>query len=360
MSWLIQEAVRGFLLPSRSLRFESEQKMMQPTRREFNALATMLVLAPNMAVGGTSMRKVALVSPTVAVDQMAAGGHASWSAFIKELERLGFADGVNIAFQRYSGNGDARRYAEIGRAAVHGAPDVVFIGGSAPATQAAIAESTGIPIVFSISDAMAFGLVESMSHPGGHATGVSTSGGLEVEGKRLSLLYQAAPEGRRVAVVTSAASWSVSRSLLQEVAAAMNLEITPWIVHEPAGESTYHELFAAMAAQRIDMVQMTQTPENNTYAGLIGRLTYDWRLPGIAHVRGFVDGGGLMSYGSNSAANYRLAAGYVARILNGATAGDLPVMQPVTFDFVVSLDAAALLGLSLPPILLASATEIKQ
>jgi putative ABC transport system substrate-binding protein len=203
------------------------------------------------------------------------------------------------------------------------------------------------------------GLVASLARPGGNFTGLTFHVGYELAGKRLALLKEAVPKASRVAVLANPANSGTPPNVREtEVTArALGLRLQILEVRTP------DELDGAFEAmQRGDAEALVQLPDGMLFSqrGRIVDLAARRLLPAIYEDREFVDSGGLMSYGSGIAENFRRAATYVDKILKGAKPADLPVEQPTKFELVINLKTAKTLGLTIPPAVLARADELIQ
>src|SRR4029079_4599359 len=239
---------------------------------------------------------------------------------------------------------------------------LIFVGGGTRVTLAAMEATKTLPIVFTdVRDPVESGLVTSLARPGGNVTGLS-SVGPELVGKRLEALKQAVPGVDRVAVLwlPGALGERTDKEMLAAAdVAARALGVQLQFV-EARGADEFARAFSDMSSARAGA--LTVLPSNRflrEHRRLV-ELAAQKRLPAVYTSREFVDAGGLMSYGANSADLHRRAATYVDKILKGAKPGDLPVEQPTKFELVVNLKTAKDLGLNLPRSLLARADELIQ
>jgi putative ABC transport system substrate-binding protein len=206
-------------------------------------------------------------------------------------------------------------------------------------------------------DPVKLGLVANLARPGGNATG-SNFLSSEVEAKRLGLLHELAPKAVRIAVLVNPANVPAAEAALRDVpeaARALGLRIQVF------NASTSREIEAAFDALVRDRADALAVSADTFFASrrvqLVHMATYH-RLPATYASRDYPDVGGLMSYGTNVADASRLVGVYAGRILKGATPADLPVIQPTKFELVINLQTARMLGLDVPPTLLALATEV--
>jgi len=219
-----------------------------------------------------------------------------------------------------------------------------------------------IPIVFAgVGDPVESGLVGNLARPGGNVTGLSSLGP-ELVAKRLELLKQALPWADRIAVLRlpGALGERTDKDMLAGAdAAARALAVRLQLV-EARGADEFARAFADMSAGRANALTVLPSNRFERERESLVELAAKYRLPAVYTSREFVDVGGLMSYGPNSADLHRRAASYVDKILNGAKPGDLPVEQPTKFELVINLKTANSLGLTIPQSVLAHADEVIQ
>jgi putative ABC transport system substrate-binding protein len=277
-------------------------------------------------------------------------------AFRQGLTALGYVEGQNVLIeQRNTDQGEAglrEAAAELVRLPV----DVIVTTGT-PSTLAAKAATSIIPIVFvNAGDPVGNGVVASLARPGGNVTGLASLSP-QLTGKRLELLAQVVPGLRRVAFF-----WNPLNNLpssVQEMQAATQALGVRLQIFEIRDVADYEEAFAVAGAEQADALQMAGGMNIRNRARIVS-LAARGRLPAMYTSSLAVRDGGLMAYGTNSLEPHRRAATYVDRILKGAKPADLPVEQPTRFDFAINLQTARALGLTIPPHVLAQATEMIQ
>jgi len=217
-----------------------------------------------------------------------------------------------------------------------------------------------VPVVFSgVGDPVVIGLVASLAKPGGNLTGVAFDATSEIAGKRLELLKAAATAVSRVAAVWSSPD-PVGLSLLQQIeqtAQRLRMKITPYDVRV---RDDFDRVFAEILKERANGLLVVGGPVNVVHQKRVITFAAAHKLPSISIARGYVDDGGLMSYGPSFQAIMELTAVYVARILKGAKPADLPVEQPTKFELVINLKTAKALGLTIPQSVLIRADELIQ
>jgi len=269
---------------------------------------------------------------------------------------LGWTVGRNVRIEYRWGAGDAELFRRHASELVALAPDVILAGGGAVVPSLLQATRT-VPIVFTgTPDPVGAGFVESLARPGGNATGF-TIYEYGISGKWLELLKEIAPHVTRAAVIRDPAiaaglgSWGA----IQSVAPSLGVELRPLGVRD-AGE--IERVVTAFARSSNGGLIVTGSALAIVHRELIATLAARHRLPAVYPLRLFVTVGGLISYGPDSIDPYRLAAGYVDRILKGEKAADLPVQAPTKYELVINLTTAKALGLEVPATLIARADEV--
>jgi len=281
-------------------------------------------------------------------------------AFLQGLRDLGDVDGRNVAIEYRDAEGKLERVPGLAAELVALKVDVIFVGGGTRVTLAAMEATKTIPIVFTgLGDPVESGIVTNLARPGGNVTGLSSLAP-ELVGKRLELLKQAVPGLDRVAVLRlpGALAGRTDTDMLTEADVAAKAVGVRLQFVEARGPDEFARAFSDMSSARVDA--LTVLPSNRflrEHRHLV-ELAAQNRLPAVYTSREFVDAGGLMSYGANSADLHRRAATYVHKILKGAKPGDLPVEQPTKFELVINLKTATALGLAIPQSLLAHADEV--
>ena len=282
-------------------------------------------------------------------------GNLFFGAFFEELRRLGDIEGQNLTVERYSGGGRPAGYADLAHQVVSGKPDVI-VAGTNPIAAAVRAATGTIPIVWAGVEGIRDGLAASLAHPGGNLTGVDFND-YELWGKRLQILKEAVPSASKIAFLLPHRTWESNGQRLRE----MGRRLETSLVGMPLDESTpseYERVFADIAPKRPDAILVHDIGDLLNYRQLIVELVNKIRLPAMYGAREFVEAGGLMAYQADQGEAGRRMADDVHQILNGANPGDIPIYQAAKFAFVINLNAAKALGLTLPPALLARADEV--
>jgi putative tryptophan/tyrosine transport system substrate-binding protein len=278
------------------------------------------------------------------------------------LRGLGYVEGESIVIvERYASSDLLQaRMALPGLAAELVAEGVdVLVAASVPHTQAAIEATSSIPIVFVLHpDPVGAGHVASLARPGGNVTGTSFFN-TPLSGKRLELLKQTLPGAARVAVLGPPEAGPGSVSAMSETraaAAALGIQLQVLSVRSPEDFDAAFEAILAEQAEAVLLMPGGPLLGNSRILEFITQL----RLPSIGTNRRYAERGGLMVYGANFDTIRRRSAYYVDRILRGAKPADLPVEQPMTFDFVVNMKTAQALGLTFPDQIMLQVTEVIQ
>jgi putative tryptophan/tyrosine transport system substrate-binding protein len=280
-------------------------------------------------------------------------------AFRLGLRELGYVEGQNILIEYRYAEGKQNRLPDLAADLVRLKVDIIVAQSTETVLAAKSATST-IPIVMTNSaDPIGSGLVASLARPGGNVTGMSLLAGLEISGKQLELLKETVPKLSRVAVLANPASRSsTGAGLLREAEpAARALGVQIFIV-EARDASELEGAFSAMKKARAGAFLMMPNPIFQTNRRGIAALAASNRIPAMYPYSSLVDAGGLMSYGANLADTHRRAATYVDKILKGAKPADLPVEQPMKFEFIINLNAAKQIGLTIPPNVLVRADKV--
>jgi putative tryptophan/tyrosine transport system substrate-binding protein len=276
-------------------------------------------------------------------------------AFRQGLAALGYVEGQHVVIeQRLTEQGESglrEAAADLVRLPV----DVLVTSGIR-ATRAAQAATSTIPIVFASAPApVGSGLVASLARPGGNVTGLANLSS-ELYAKRLEFLAQVVPGLRRVAFLWDALTPVSSVQELQAAAQTLGVRLEVLEIRDVAD---YDAAFAAAGAEQADALMMAGGINSRNRARIVS-LAARARLPAMYPYSLFVRDGGLMAYGANRLDPYRRAAAYVDKILKGAKPADLPVEQPMTFDFVVNMKTAQALGITFPNEIMLQVTEVIQ
>jgi len=277
-------------------------------------------------------------------------------AFRQGLRELGYVEGKNVVIELRSAEGKLDRLPELAAELVRLKVDVIVTSGP-PATRAAKEATATIPIVMALdNDPVGSGVIASLARPGGNITGLATLAP-ELSGKQLELLKETVPRLSRVAVFETSTSPG-NAQVLREVelaAGALKVKLQYLDVLDPKDIET---AFRAANKGRAHAVLVLGSPVFISQRTQIANLAIKSRLPAIYPNSDYADAGGLMTYGPNYPDLFRRAATYVDKILKGRTPADLPVEQPMKFEFIISLIAAKQIGLTIPPNVLVRADRV--
>jgi putative ABC transport system substrate-binding protein len=304
----------------------------------------------------SAAQKPAQVPPIGYLSAGPSGPSPNIEAFRQGLRALGYAEGQTIAIEyRYAAGRDDRLAdlaAELVRLKVE-----LIVTDSSPAARAARQASKTIPIVMAASgDPIGTGLIASLARPGGNITGLSHLSP-ELSGKRLELLKEAFPKASRVAVLWNVANPDKTSDFRVTEAAARALGVQLQSL-EVRGLNDFDKAFTAATSKRAQALITLSDPLTGSRGKRILDFALKNRLPAMYGEKGFVEAGGLMSYGHIPADSHRRAATYVDKILKGTKPADLPVEQPMKFEFIINLKAAKQIGVTIPPNVLVRADKV--
>jgi putative ABC transport system substrate-binding protein len=275
-------------------------------------------------------------------------------AFRAGLRDLGYVEGRNIILEFRFARGDLSRGPQLAAEMVALRVDVIVTEGFTPD---AVAATDRIPIVApALMDPVERGLAASLARPGGNITGFTLMH-TELNGKRLELLRTAFPQITSVCALVNPANPGSKLAFEQTETAARMMGLGNIRRVESESATALRELRPALFSGAGGVIIIPDGVFYHYRRDVVALLN-EARLPAIYPERDYADDGGLMAYGANVTDNFRRAADYVDRILKGAKPGDLPIQEPVTFDFIVNLKTAQELNLTLPPLIFARATEV--
>ena len=322
-------------------------------RREFVAL-----------LGGAAAWPLAARAQAVmpVVGYLAAGTPETWAnvvaAFRKGLGETGFAEGQNVAIEFRWARNELDRLPELAADLVRRRPVVIATPSSAAATLAVKEATTTIPIVFSAgADPVQTALVASLNRPGGNVTGVNNMSG-ELGAKQLGLLHELLPAATRFAVLVNPNNRFLAEPSIQDAqATASTLGLQTDILYASTNRDI-DSAFASLMQKRADGLMVGPDPLFNSRLVQLATLAVYHRVPAIYFDRAFAEAGGMLSYGANVTDQHRQLGIYTGRILKGEKPADMPVLRATKFEFVINLQTAKMLGLTVPPTLLARADEV--
>ena len=330
-----------------------------PRRHVLGILGALALAAPAVAEAQPAGRTphVAVLNPGSATEAPA----VQREPFERGLRELGWLPGATIVIEYVYGDGSATQLAAVTADLVRRGVEVIVARGPV-AIRAAREATTTVPIVMSAADdPVADGFVGTLARPGGNVTGIANIVS-DLDGKRLDLLQEAIPGLARVAVLTNPTMRpDRNRELIAGLSSAARTRGLELQIFAVTRSEEIPAAFAAIARARVGALLVradTQVLEPNR--SMVTTMAIRHRLPAMYPWHFYAEVGGLMSYASSIPGFHHRSATYVDRILKGAKPGDLPVERPTTFELIINLKTAGLLGLSLPPSLLARADEVIQ
>jgi putative ABC transport system substrate-binding protein len=298
--------------------------------------------------------RIGFLSPSTA-----SGNAGLLEIFRQEMHKFGWIEGKNIAFEYRYGEQKPERLSGLAKDLARLKVDLILVVAT-PAALAAKGATSTIPIVMvNAGDPVGQGLVASLARPGGNITGNS---GLspELNSKRLEILKDAIPKLGRVGLLRPPRDAGGPENFqMKEIRpAALALKLTLEEIDAPPDAKGLESAFQTAKQKQVGAILTTQNRPFFAERKRIVELAGRHRLPAIYHDKGFVDEGGLMSYGTDFDDLYRRAAWYVDKILKGTKPSDLPVQQPMRFEFIINLKAAKQIGLTLSPEFLSRANQV--
>jgi putative tryptophan/tyrosine transport system substrate-binding protein len=276
------------------------------------------------------------------------------SAFRRGFEEAGYVEGRNVAVEYRWADGQYDRLPALAADLV--GRQVAAIVANGPAVQTAKSATSTMPIVFVVGfDPLAFGLVDSLSRPGGNLTGVSVLD-VEIGAKRLELLHELVPTATIIALLVNPTTPAAETVTREAQAAARGLGLQLHVLHA-SSDRDFDTVFATVAQLRAGALVIGADPFFTSRSQQLAKLTVD-RAPAIYEFREFAAAGGLISYGTSIVDAYRLAGVYTGRILKGEKPSDLPVQRATKVELILNLKTAKALGIAIPLPLLGRADEV--
>lgn len=321
-------------------------------RREFVTLvARAAALWPSIALAQQPAGKVwrvAYLHPET-LDHPAA--RLTFDAFRAEMRALGYIEDKNLVIDSRNGEGKAERLPSLVTELIARRPDVI-VAIATPTIAAAQRATSTIPIVMATAtDPVRSGFIKSLAHPGGNITGMANMSG-DAVGKSVELLHSILPSAKRIAVLMSSNPTHPEQYELVETA-ARRLDLTVVRVIAPTPDDL-EQAFDRIQQENSDALFVLADPTRPK----IVSLAAETKIPAFYQFSAFVDLGGLASYGPDLKAVYRKAADYVDKIFQGANPAELPVEQPVVFEFALNVRTAAALGLTIPDNIIARTDKV--
>jgi putative tryptophan/tyrosine transport system substrate-binding protein len=326
-------------------------------RRYFIAGLASIIVARPLAARAQQPDRTRLIGVLMAYAESDSTAQSWLAAFRATLAKLGWTEGSNLRIELRWSAADEDTMRALAKELVDLRPNAIF-GVTTPAIGALARETKTIPIVFAgVSDPVGAGYVESLAHPGGNITGfMSGNGDPALGGKWVELLKQIAPRTVRVALLFNPATAVPVQSFMPSVQAAASsfaIQVSAAPVH---GKDEIEGVVAAQARDPGNGLIVMPDVFNDVNRELIIALAARYSVPTIYFNRFF--SGGLISYGDVRSEQFRLAAGYIDRVLKGEKPADLPVQVPTRFELIINLKTAKALGLTIPDKLLATADEV--
>jgi len=312
------------------------------------------------AAAFNSLSALAQQSPMPLIGVLDAGSSASakryHEAFRSGLAQLDYVDGRNIRLEYRYADGFLDRLPGLAGELVRLNPKVI-VSAPLPANLAIHQATSTIPVVMATgADPVGFGLVQSLSHPGGNITGL-TNFAEELASKQLDLIRELLPNIARIGALVNVTN-PLHVPQWQETQAAATKASLAVLRFDYRTVEDLERAFAKFTEEKVDAVLVPPDVTFNARRVRIVELAAKSHLPAIYFNRPYIEAGGLLSYGPNISESYRRAATFVDKILKGAKPADLPVERPTTIELVINLTTAKQLGLSVPPALIARADEV--
>jgi putative ABC transport system substrate-binding protein len=284
--------------------------------------------------------------------------HEWVTVFKQSLAETGLTEGRDVAIEYRWAEDHNDRLPELAADLVHNDVAVIAIGATTPGAMAAKAATQTIPIVFAIgTDPVRVGLVASLAHPGGNATGV-TAINVELIAKRLELMHSLMPPATTIGVLVNPANapqTAAEKTIVQNTGKALGAD---FLVLTASSPDEIDAAFGGLVGKRVGALVVSGENFFLTQRNRLVDLTAQHAVPTIYAYSEFPVAGGLMSYGTNYAEPYRVLGEYVGRILKGEKPADLPVQQVTKVDLVINLKTAKTLGLAIPLPLLGRADQV--
>lgn len=309
--------------------------------------ALAIVLTPLQAKAGPESYRLAWL-------QNAPPSAPFYKAFLEALRALGYSEGGNIEIVIRSAQGNMERLPELARELVTLKPDAILTGGD-QGLRAVKDASVNTPIIAVVCDPLG-ALVASIARPGGRATGLTCLSS-ELSGKRLQLLKELVPHLARVAVLYNPGDPHKADEFHQMQDASKRLDISVK-AFEASSPDEIVKTFDRMKAEQIEAAIILTDAFMVVQQKRLAELAMQLKMPAMFGFREFADDGGLVSYGASLQQTYRRAAAYVDKVLHGTDPGSIPIEEPTRFEMVVNHKTARLLGLAVPPSILARADDV--
>ena len=321
-------------------------------RREFSALLGGAAAWPLVARAQQKLTPVLGLLSTGSQNSMA----RYLEAFHDGLSGTGYSEGKNLRIEYHFAEEQTARLPALAAGLVNRGVDIITAIGS-PSVIAAKNATATIPIVFYTGlDPVALGVVTSLNRPGGNLTGVVNLAE-EVAPKLIEVLHELLPSGNSIAILINPTNTAAARvtTRMREAGTALGRKVD---VVQAGSDAEFEAVFASLSQRRAGGLAIGGDPFFNSRSQQLGGLALKYALPSVYQTRDFAVAGGLLSYGSRFADQYRSLGEYTGRVLNGEKPADLPVQQAANVELIINLKAAKALGIEVPQTLLARADEV--
>jgi putative tryptophan/tyrosine transport system substrate-binding protein len=331
-------------------------------RREFIALAggAATVWPPTAYAQqpAAATKRLAICSPSEPAASMNEGSdNRYYRALFAELRRLGHVEGQNLIVERYGREQNTSGLAATVADVIRTNPDVVYA--IPPAVPVFHRQTDRIPLVGLTGDPVAAGLVQSLAYPGGNLTGVSVDTGPSIHGKRIALLREIFPAMSKFSYIALRTQWeNLVGSPMRAACDAAGIGLVTSLTDLPSNEATYRHAVAQALRDDANAIMVGDNPDTLANRTLIVGLIGVAGLPAMYPLPEFVDEGGLIAYSFDLVELNKRVANDIDAILRGANPGDIPYYQASKFELSINLKTAKVLGLAVPPTLLASADRV--
>ena len=331
-------------------------------RRDFISLLGGAAVAWPLAAAApqsTSSERLAIFSPSQPSADLHEHSESKVSpALFPELRRLGQIEGQNLKVESYGREQNTSGPEALATEIVRSNPDVILVVGFGAIFFKKL--TTRIPIVVITGDPVRQGIAESLAHPGGNFTGVSIDTGPSIQGKRIELLREMVPTMSKLGCLGLRLQWhgAVTGPAIRAAAEAAGLPLAVSLLDIGASEADYRAAIESISRDGANAVMVLDSPEVDQNSTLVAKLVGDAKLPAIFTHPAPVEAGGLMAYSFDLVELYKRVGNNIDAILRGAKPGDIPIYQVTKFELSINLKTAKQLGLSVPPVLLASAAKV--
>jgi putative tryptophan/tyrosine transport system substrate-binding protein len=277
--------------------------------------------------------------------------------FHRGLAESGYREGQNVAIEYRWAEGRDDILSTLAADLIQRNVKVIVTPGTTPASLAAKAATSTIPIVFfTAGDPVALGLVKSLNQPGGNATGV-TSLGSELLTKRLALMHELLPDVHTMCLLVNQANTALRKPVDETIRVAASLGVQLAVLNA-SSQAEFSAVFSEIERLRAGALIIAIDPFFTSLRETLGAMSLNHGVPAVYQYADFAEAGGIISYGGTLSEPYTIVGNYAGRVLNGESPATLPVQQATTIELVVNLNAANKLGVTVPIALLARADKV--